>query len=270
MGKISDTLITKSGASTESYYDYLVSRFVAPYFTLFFKKIGMHNPNRVTLISFLFILSASAMVLLQPLLESLLYRIVIAVVIQLSFIFDCSDGQLARITGRSSRLGAWLDRILDRVGEFLIFSCFGYMAWQRYGSILYFFLGVITGYSLTLFTMAMTISDSVYLDNRERISVAKNEKEKEAKKEIAGRNSEKKKRKRKLLSILSKLFFYLNFGIGERYLYLSFFILIRRVDIMLFISSSLTVLRFLSISHHVGRRLRKNDRLLRSCYEHDR
>ena len=44
-----------------------------------------------------------------------------AVLVQLSFIIDCMDGQLARYRQQFSKLGAWLDRISDRVKDFVYF-----------------------------------------------------------------------------------------------------------------------------------------------------
>ncbi|GGZ18474.1 CDP-alcohol phosphatidyltransferase family protein [Streptomyces poonensis] len=38
-----------------------------------------------------------------------------AIVYHISFIFDCMDGKLARLTGRGSEFGAWLDYVFDRV-----------------------------------------------------------------------------------------------------------------------------------------------------------
>jgi len=264
--KIADSLITKSGTHTESYYDYLISRYIAPFFTLFFKNIGIKNPNIVTFCSFVFIVLPSLMVLWVSLLDSVLYRIFIACIIQISFALDCSDGQLARITGTTSKLGAWIDRVLDRVGEFLIFVCFGFTAWHQYGNILFLYLGILTGYGLSIFTMAMSLSDSVQFDNLKIIKALEKNK-KDNKKESSEQNRNKKNKREAFYSVISKVFFFLNFGIGERYLYLSFFILINRVDIMLYISAFLTTLRFLSISHHVGKKLKKYDRLTRESNE---
>jgi len=164
VAKIADSLITKGGTNTESFYEYLISKYIAPSFTFMFKSCGVKNPNKVTLVSFVFLLAASFMVLFISMLDAVWYRTTIAVLIQLSFIFDCSDGQLARITGTSSKLGAWLDRVLDRVGEFIIFTCFGIMAWCLYGSVVYLYLGITVGYGLSLFTMAMSLSDSIQYD----------------------------------------------------------------------------------------------------------
>ncbi len=45
-----------------------------------------------------------------------------AILVQLSIIVDCSDGEVARYTGVSSQLGAWLDAATDRVKEYAIYA----------------------------------------------------------------------------------------------------------------------------------------------------
>jgi hypothetical protein len=45
-----------------------------------------------------------------------------AILLQVSFTTDCVDGQLARYTRASSRLGAWLDSIFDRTKEYAVFA----------------------------------------------------------------------------------------------------------------------------------------------------
>ncbi|MFB4313376.1 CDP-alcohol phosphatidyltransferase family protein [Actinomadura sp. 21ATH] len=45
-----------------------------------------------------------------------------AVLLYLSFVLDCVDGQLARYTGRASVFGAWLDSVLDRVKEYAAYA----------------------------------------------------------------------------------------------------------------------------------------------------
>jgi phosphatidylglycerophosphate synthase len=45
-----------------------------------------------------------------------------AVLLQVSFTLDCVDGQLARYTRTFSNLGAWLDSILDRGKEALVYA----------------------------------------------------------------------------------------------------------------------------------------------------
>ncbi|MFD0891714.1 CDP-alcohol phosphatidyltransferase family protein, partial [Streptosporangium algeriense] len=44
-----------------------------------------------------------------------------AVLVYLSFVLDCVDGQLARYTRLFSPLGAWLDATFDRVKEYVVY-----------------------------------------------------------------------------------------------------------------------------------------------------
>jgi phosphatidylglycerophosphate synthase len=45
-----------------------------------------------------------------------------AVLLQVSFGLDCADGQLARLTGAFSELGAWLDAMVDRLKEYAVYA----------------------------------------------------------------------------------------------------------------------------------------------------
>ncbi len=263
MRRIPIALTTGFKGDSESYYDQLISRYISPFFTLCAKAMGVINPNVLTFVSFFLLLLSCAMVLYRAAFAGVFYRIVIALLIQLSFIIDCSDGQLARITGRTSKLGAWLDRLLDRVGEFAIFAVCGILAWWQTGRILFIFLGLVTGYGLTAFSLAMAVSDSCIVGE-----IAKfREIEKEKTKEEPAKGNDSQKEKKNLALVISRVFFFLNFGIGERYLYLSFFILLNRLDIMLFMTSFLVVLRVVSISHHLKNKLKKADESLRRFNE---
>jgi phosphatidylglycerophosphate synthase len=45
-----------------------------------------------------------------------------AVLLQVAFLLDCVDGQLARYTRQFSALGAWLDSVFDRTKEYLVYA----------------------------------------------------------------------------------------------------------------------------------------------------
>ncbi len=45
-----------------------------------------------------------------------------AVLLQVAFLADCVDGQLARYTQRFSAMGAWLDAVFDRTKEYLVYA----------------------------------------------------------------------------------------------------------------------------------------------------
>lgn len=77
------------------------------------------TPNFVTVVAFI-VGSASAI--------AVFYNLILSVfLIFISQILDCVDGDLARISGRVSAKGAYLDRLLDRFVDFaLIFSISAY------------------------------------------------------------------------------------------------------------------------------------------------
>ena len=75
------------------------------------------TPNQVTLISFAIGLY-SAFCFAQGTFWQIFLG---AVLLQLSIIVDCVDGELARYTRKFSQLGAWLDAVTDRVKEYMVF-----------------------------------------------------------------------------------------------------------------------------------------------------
>lgn len=90
---------------------------VANYLLRYIADINWITPNHVTLFAlFLGVLASVCFLIASP-----LFMILGALLVQLSFIVDCMDGQLARYRQQFSVLGAWLDRIADRVKDFLYF-----------------------------------------------------------------------------------------------------------------------------------------------------
>lgn len=76
------------------------------------------TPNQVTTVSLaVAVLAAGCFAVgLRP------TYVVGAVLLQLSFGLDCADGQLARLTGRFSPLGGWLDAMFDRLKEYVVYA----------------------------------------------------------------------------------------------------------------------------------------------------
>ena len=79
------------------------------------------SPNQVTWLSF-FVLLPGIYLLSTGERTAL---VVAGLLIQLSFTLDCCDGEIARLRGLSSPLGAWLDGTLDRIAELLLFMALG-------------------------------------------------------------------------------------------------------------------------------------------------
>ena len=95
----------------------LANRFLEP-----ICEIEWLTPNHLTIFSFAIGLVASWL-FLQGDHKSL---VIGAVLVQLSFVVDCMDGQFARYSKKFSDLGAWLDRISDRLKDFAYFFA---LAW---------------------------------------------------------------------------------------------------------------------------------------------
>ena len=104
--KGSDGFFTTFFVSTWSRY---VARWAA--------RVGL-TPNQVTFIALCIGLAAGAAFATG---ERAGY-IAGAVLVYLSFVADCIDGQLARYTRSFSKFGAWLDSVFDRTKEYVAFT----------------------------------------------------------------------------------------------------------------------------------------------------
>ncbi|MGF1708928.1 CDP-alcohol phosphatidyltransferase family protein [Enterovibrio baiacu] len=100
-------------ASTK-YHKY-VSKNGAKLFSYIAIKLGI-TPNQVSLISTILIIVGCGLLLA----ENTALNLLAIAIIQLSYICDCSDGVVARLTKTSSKFGGYLDVTLDRItGLFL-------------------------------------------------------------------------------------------------------------------------------------------------------
>jgi len=101
----------------------LYMRRFSPYATVLFARLGW-SPNAVTVC---FILAGVAAGLLAAV-PGLPAAVGVAVLIQLYLLFDCSDGELARYTGRFSAAGVYLDRMGHYIAEALLLAGLGVRA----------------------------------------------------------------------------------------------------------------------------------------------
>ncbi len=113
------------------------------------------TPNQVTFLSGALAAVAGAMYALLP---GQLWLIAATLVLELSFIFDCVDGQLSRIRKSSSTLGHLLDFLMDELKALLILGCIAIRVWRDSGDDLYLLVGIggmfalSCGLMLTAFT----------------------------------------------------------------------------------------------------------------------
>lgn len=114
------------------------------------------TPNQV---SFLAILVAAGGAATMVLWRTWLGLIASGLILQLAYVIDCADGQLARTTSQSSPVGALLDFMLDEVKAFLLIGAASVRLWWAHGfDDRFLVVGVIglfaaaTGITLTSFT----------------------------------------------------------------------------------------------------------------------
>lgn len=102
--------------ANDGFYSVFFLRKFSKLLTWLAVKIGA-TPNQVTLISF-----AVGLYSAFCFAQGSFWQIFLgAVLLQLSIIIDCVDGELARYTRQFSQLGAWLDAVTDRVKEYMVF-----------------------------------------------------------------------------------------------------------------------------------------------------
>ena len=118
--------------ANDGFFSVFVLRKVSKLLTWAAVKIGA-TPNQVTMASFAIGLYA-AFLFSQGDFWSVLLG---AVLLQVSIIVDCVDGELARYTRKFSELGAWLDAITDRVKEYAVFLGLAYGAYVHHNQNLW-------------------------------------------------------------------------------------------------------------------------------------
>jgi len=97
------------------------------------------TPNRVTAASFAIAVVATLFILIG----GFGWFIAAAILIHLSHILDCMDGQMARYREVSSPVGSYFDRLTDQVQVTLWFGAVGYAAYAQSLSVAPVFLALI-------------------------------------------------------------------------------------------------------------------------------
>lgn len=104
---------------------------------LYYRKISIRitrvlvktnvTPDQITLLSFSLALFAATLFAFGD----YLYLIIGAILLQLSIIFDCVDGEIARIKSLQSKRGEMLDGLLDKIKQTFLFCGIGYGIYVR-------------------------------------------------------------------------------------------------------------------------------------------
>jgi len=112
-----DALLDAAVKATDGFF---TTFFVSPYSRYVARWAARRGltPNLVTTVSLLVgIVAAAAFAL-----GDRAGLVAGAVLLQVAFMLDCVDGQLARYTRQFSKFGAWLDSIFDRTKEYAVFA----------------------------------------------------------------------------------------------------------------------------------------------------
>jgi phosphatidylglycerophosphate synthase len=84
------------------------------------------TPNQITFASLVVFVAAATVLVALPGWAGLLIAVV---VLELSYVLDCVDGQLARLRGTSTPVGAHLDFLMDELKAFLLVAATGIRLW---------------------------------------------------------------------------------------------------------------------------------------------
>jgi phosphatidylglycerophosphate synthase len=112
------------------------------------------TPNQVTLATLVVFVVGAAMLAVCPARGALIGSVAI---LELSYVLDCVDGQLARMKGTSSPVGAHLDFLMDEIKAFVLVAATAIRLWRGSGAdrwLLEGLLGLVavaTAISLTTF-----------------------------------------------------------------------------------------------------------------------
>jgi hypothetical protein len=124
-GAVPDERIAQLQANRvdDGFYSTFVVRKASKPLTRIALRLGW-SPNAITLLSFAVGIAAAGAFAAG----SRWALVAGALLLQLSLVIDCVDGEVARATRRFSALGAWLDASTDRVKEFLAYAGLAYGA----------------------------------------------------------------------------------------------------------------------------------------------
>jgi len=84
------------------------------------------TPNQITLLTLVVFAGGAALLALGPGWRNL---VIAAGIIELSYVLDCADGQLARLRGTSSPVGAHLDFLMDELKAFALVAAIAIRLW---------------------------------------------------------------------------------------------------------------------------------------------
>lgn len=90
------------------------------------------TPNQVTFLGAALFLGVAVALIAVPGWTGMLLA---AAILELSYLFDCADGQLARLTDMTSEVGAYLDFLIDEIKALILVAASGVRIWLESGGL---------------------------------------------------------------------------------------------------------------------------------------
>ena len=155
----------KEGHRKEDIVSSLIIRKISIQITKILVKTKL-TPNQITFFSFLIGIVAAYC------LATGVYKWIIVggILVQLSYVFDCVDGEIARLKGIVSKKGAWIDTILDRFKEGLIIFGISFGLYNQISNSFVWVLGFIA--FLSLFMMHSVLDTTAKHFGEARLGMA--------------------------------------------------------------------------------------------------
>ncbi len=134
------------------FWNVYVARPMAAPLVMLFSKTSI-TPNQVTFLGALVFLGVIASLVCV----SGSWGIVAAALfLELAYLFDCADGQLARITGKTSMVGAYLDFLIDEFKALGLVGAFSVRMWMQHeGGDAWLIVGIL-GTALVCIATSLT------------------------------------------------------------------------------------------------------------------
>lgn len=150
-------LVCQAGRrAQDTWHGKYIARPVSIYITALFLKIGL-SANVATLI---FLLSGIAGSILLTFADKMLFFTGM-LLIELWYILDHVDGEVARYRKQTSVTGFYFDSMSHYISHPMIFLCVGLGLYNAYGDIGLFVTSAIAGYSIIMVTAVEDVFDSV-------------------------------------------------------------------------------------------------------------
>ncbi|MDO8643208.1 MAG: CDP-alcohol phosphatidyltransferase family protein [Candidatus Woesearchaeota archaeon] len=131
----------------ESYLFDLTRLWSLPFTYLFYHT--PLTPNMISMLSFVVLLVACGFIVVTTPIATMIGGILC----WFSWVFDCVDGEIARLKGLSSDFGAWFDGALDRLGDIVLFGAITINLYQHSASLIVVIVGLLATVSTTLWRL---------------------------------------------------------------------------------------------------------------------